>query len=121
MYPAADATQIFEETKHSVEAREMMQAFFVGIFVEVINHLCIIQSFCLPYECCIEDEVETCSFSLSGFLFSDHAKFGDFTWLFCIERPNTHAELLFCRSPGFPGHQIEGQLNWSKLCKPINK
>lgn len=33
--PASDATQIFEETKHSVEAREMMQAFFVGIFVEV--------------------------------------------------------------------------------------
>ena len=32
---ASDATQIFEETKHSVEAREMMQAFFVGIFVEV--------------------------------------------------------------------------------------
>lgn len=45
MYPAADATQIFEETKHSVEAREMMQAFFVGIFVEVISHLYIIQSF----------------------------------------------------------------------------
>lgn len=32
---ASDATRIFEETKHSVEAREMMQAFFVGIFVEV--------------------------------------------------------------------------------------
>ena len=32
---ASDATQIFEETKHSVEAREMMHAFFVGIFVEV--------------------------------------------------------------------------------------
>lgn len=32
---ASDATQIFEETKHSLEAREMMQAFFVGIFVEV--------------------------------------------------------------------------------------
>lgn len=79
LYPAADATQIFEETKHSVEAREMMQAFFVGIFVEVINHSCIIKSFCLSYECCIEDEVETCSFSLSEFLFSDHAKFSDFT------------------------------------------
>ena len=34
-HSASDATQIFEETKHSVEAREMMQAFFVGIFVEV--------------------------------------------------------------------------------------
>ena len=34
-FSASDATQIFEETKHSVEAREMMQAFFVGIFVEV--------------------------------------------------------------------------------------
>ncbi|XP_068720941.1 E3 ubiquitin-protein ligase HERC2-like [Montipora capricornis] len=33
-YAASDATCIFEETKHSVEAREMMQAFFVGIFVE---------------------------------------------------------------------------------------
>lgn len=79
----------------------MMQAFFVGIFVEVINRLYIIQSFCLPYECCIEVEVETCSFSLSGFLFSDHAKVGDFTWLFYIERSNTHAELLFCRKTNF--------------------
>ena len=42
-FVAADATQIFEENKHSVEAREMMQAFFVGIFVEVglcYIHLC---------------------------------------------------------------------------------
>lgn len=36
---ASDATFIFEETKHSVEAREMMQAFFVGIFVEVSDVL----------------------------------------------------------------------------------
>ena len=51
-HAASDATQIFEETKHSVEAREMMQAFFVGIFVEVsrinnvfsvlfVIHLCV--------------------------------------------------------------------------------
>lgn len=30
-----DATKAFEEANHSQEAREMMQAFFVGIFVEV--------------------------------------------------------------------------------------
>lgn len=34
-YTVHDATKAFEESKHSQEAREMMQAFFVGIFVEV--------------------------------------------------------------------------------------
>ena len=43
---ASDATFIFEETKHSVEAREMMQTFFVGIFVEVSDVLsCCVTKF----------------------------------------------------------------------------
>ena len=59
---ASDATQIFEETKHSVEAREMMQAFFVGIFVEVsrinltltFSHFFMLSISVFPNECNIQ-------------------------------------------------------------------
>ncbi|KAI8508669.1 E3 ubiquitin-protein ligase herc2, partial [Branchiostoma belcheri] len=33
-YAARDATEAFEEAHHSQEARDMMQAFFVGVYVE---------------------------------------------------------------------------------------
>ncbi|XP_077868707.1 E3 ubiquitin-protein ligase HERC2-like [Saccoglossus kowalevskii] len=33
-FAARDATEAFEEAEHSAEAREMMQAFFVGVYVE---------------------------------------------------------------------------------------
>ena len=35
-----DASTIFETTHHSAEAREMMQAFYVGQYVEVSNTKC---------------------------------------------------------------------------------
>ena len=34
-----DASSIFETTHHSTEAREMMQAFYVGQYVEVGTHV----------------------------------------------------------------------------------
>ncbi len=34
-YAARDATQAFEAAHHSEEAREMMQAFFVGNYIDV--------------------------------------------------------------------------------------
>jgi hypothetical protein len=34
--PAKDATEAFEAASHSSEARDMMQAFCVGIYMEVV-------------------------------------------------------------------------------------
>ena len=34
-YAGRDATAAFEDVHHTIDAREMMQAFFVGQYVEV--------------------------------------------------------------------------------------